>query len=338
MRSLPDNQLLNKTFVIIPGSEKCGTSNLFHTLAAHSQINASRIKEPHYFALAREVVSQHLPLYWGLYGDGGGRVCLEASNAYLYSEQAPANVQEFINNRKILIMLRDPAKRVFSSYYHMFKKIPQAEKRPLASLISMLSGMDKAEVIRTEQEQIKSAQEKKKILRNYFGPSYLKKTWGVPFESYFDDPDWPYRYFQGSMYSDYVKRWEEYFGANVKILFLEEWIDKPAETVAGILDFIGLDWEDECLKLSSRKNPTHVPVNRLSRAYIKFRKDNKPMEMILKSLKALGLTSQIDRMRSTLHFKPKIDRETYVAIRGILQSEYEFWFSRYDYLPGYWKF
>lgn len=329
---------VNKPFIIIPGSEKCGTSNLYHSLAAHSEINASRAKEPHFFALDREIVNEYLQLYMGLYEGGSGTAYLEASNSYLYSEQAPANIKEFIDNPKILIMLRDPAKRVFSSYYHMYKKLPQAENRSLEAIIKQLAGKEKDAAIQVEREQIRLAMDKNKVIRDYFGPGYMKKVWDVPFESYFDDPDWTYRYFQGSMYSDYVKRWEEYFGANLKVIFLEEMIRKPAETVAGILDFIGLDRDEKCLELSSSKNPTHVPVNWLSRVYIKFRRDNKAMELILRKLKAWGLKNQIDGMRNALHYKPRMDRDLYDAIREIIHTEYEYWFSRYDYLREYWKF
>jgi hypothetical protein len=329
---------VKEQFVFIPGAEKCGSSNLYHTLGAHSRISRSATKEPHFLALERNTVIEHLPLYQGLFPRNTATARMEASQSYLYSKRAPANIKELFSSPKILIMLRDPARRVFSSYYHMHKKLPRGEKRSLESIIGKFSRHDIASVIQTEREQLHLALEQNAVIRNYFGPGYMHRVWGVPFESHFEDPHWTYRYFQGSIYSYYAEHWESIFGDDVRVIILEELIDKPTETLAGILDFLGLDHEEQCLEPASYKNPTQVPANFLSRAYLKVRQDNIILESFLSALKKWGLEKPIGRMHDALYYKPKLDRETYEAIRDILQEEYDYWFSRVDYLQYYWKY
>jgi hypothetical protein len=134
----------------VVGAAKSGTTALERYLSAHPQIYMSPIKEPSYFA--RDIIPQ-LPLSgWqtnqqGLeaYLDGpmrerrGGCVLEweqylklfrhvqletaigEASTAYLISPAAPAEIRSRIPGARIVIMLRSPVERVFSTWV-MFRR------------------------------------------------------------------------------------------------------------------------------------------------------------------------------------------------------------------------
>jgi len=111
------------------GAPKCGTTALYAMLGAHPEIFVSPIKEPDFFAAdIRAAVlggrvsrpgefvedwSEYLALFSGAAPSqrlGEGSVC------YLASGVAAAAIHERCPEARILMVLRDPADRLFSHY------------------------------------------------------------------------------------------------------------------------------------------------------------------------------------------------------------------------------
>jgi Sulfotransferase domain len=102
-------------FMII-GAPKCGTTSLFQYLGAHPLIENPRRKEIHYFDenyhrgdawYRRRFPFVEKPMLTG-----------EATTAYLYAKDAPARAHALVPNAKLIVVLRDPVKRVISHYWH----------------------------------------------------------------------------------------------------------------------------------------------------------------------------------------------------------------------------
>jgi hypothetical protein len=134
----------------IVGAPKTGTTSLYHYLRQHPQIYMSPVKEPCYFSsevrlenfsgeFESSARKRSLRLREFLEGpmtgaDPGGIVANpedylrlfqrvdreaaigEASVCYLRSPTAAANIRSRIPEAKIVVILRDPAERVFSQY------------------------------------------------------------------------------------------------------------------------------------------------------------------------------------------------------------------------------
>jgi hypothetical protein len=134
------------------GAPKAGTTSLYHYLRQHPQIYMSPIKEPNYFASeiridnfcegmrdrARrdvEALREYLngPMselrFGGMISEWddylklfqharGARAIGEASACYLWSRTAAANIFAKVPEARIIVILRNPADRAFSNYWH----------------------------------------------------------------------------------------------------------------------------------------------------------------------------------------------------------------------------
>lgn len=113
-RRLPD-------FLII-GAQKSGTTSLFHYLMDHPDVavNPWKRKEMYFFnrdyERGQNFYRHYFPLCWtkGLVGEG--------STVYLHSQDVPGRVSDLLPSVKLIAILREPAARAISHYYHHVKR------------------------------------------------------------------------------------------------------------------------------------------------------------------------------------------------------------------------
>lgn len=110
------------TFFLV-GAPKAGTTSLFEYLKQHPDIATSTIKEPCFFAPEVPVsadVAVHRSsweAYLQLFAHAGAAKAVgEGSVAYLASVNAPAAIRARVPDARILMMLRDPADRLFAHF------------------------------------------------------------------------------------------------------------------------------------------------------------------------------------------------------------------------------
>jgi hypothetical protein len=138
----------NKPDFFIVGAAKSGTTALQQTLASHTDIYMSPIKEPNYFytevaieelrkGLQEKLKKENAPqwindgmqgelwnafirdesLYKKLFSKAKpSQKCGEASVSYLYSLKAAENIYQYNPLAKIIIILRNPTERAWSHY------------------------------------------------------------------------------------------------------------------------------------------------------------------------------------------------------------------------------
>lgn len=104
--------------VVIAGAPKCGTTSIFEWLSAHPQVCAASRKETGFFLDRRR--SPDLEAYGRFFAHCGRRpgatVVLEATPDYFDQETAIAAVPALPSAPKIVIILRRPSRRIFSSF------------------------------------------------------------------------------------------------------------------------------------------------------------------------------------------------------------------------------
>ena len=124
-------------FLII-GAGKSGTTSLNNYLKQHPDIFMCVRKEPNFFALemvnpedyelesSRQYYHQSvhsLEEYQKLFeGARTGQMLGEVSNTYLNSDMACERIQHYIPEARIIAILRDPAERLYSRYYHLVRE------------------------------------------------------------------------------------------------------------------------------------------------------------------------------------------------------------------------
>lgn len=122
---------------LIIGAAKSGTTSLYEYLTQHPQVYSCPIKEPKFFAFQedqkvsfagpgdqashdRNTVT-NLETYQKLFNQvtPDHEAIGEASVLYLYSPIAPTRIKHMIPETKLIVVLRNPIERAFSSFLHL---------------------------------------------------------------------------------------------------------------------------------------------------------------------------------------------------------------------------
>lgn len=138
--------------IFVVGDAKCGTSTLYRMIQLAGGIETSLLrKEQHYFSapeilanlagpgdsaipdrIARDEASYlaafaHVP--------AGTRNVADVSPSYLKNRDAAARIRAFAPDARIVVMLRDPAAKVFSQYVHLWST--RQEDLPFAEAFAL---------------------------------------------------------------------------------------------------------------------------------------------------------------------------------------------------------
>ena len=105
-------------FFII-GASRSGTNSLRCTLATHPKINPSSRRECHFFDWTYHKGLEHYKRYFPARG-----LTFDTTPNYLYSSEAPARIKKDTpsSSHRFIVLLRNPAKRAWSNFWHFKKK------------------------------------------------------------------------------------------------------------------------------------------------------------------------------------------------------------------------
>lgn len=197
-------------FVLI-GAQKSGTSSMFSYLRQHPQILRPIFKEPYFFDR-----HYHRGLDW--YGcnfpsrramerlnDRQGRqhLTFEATATYVFDPHVPARIARDLKTRKFILLLRNPAERAISAYWHARRM--GIETRTLAEAVELDMQRYRAEL--AGERDIGSR------------PSYLKR----------------------GIYREAVARWQSVFSPDdLLVLQSETMFADPGAAMARVFAFLGL--------------------------------------------------------------------------------------------------
>ena len=210
---------MNKPNLFIVGQPKSGTTALHKFLGQHPEIFMSSIKEPHYFCSDFHTESdqyynsrrffdfrgesEYLQLFAKVKGE---KIRGESSTNYLYSQIAASKIHQFNPEAKIIIVLREPAKFLYSLHSHYVKFTEENEPEFLTAL-----------ALETERKQEKSTSSR------VISPSYLY-------------------YSQRVQYFQQVKRYYDVFPSNqIKVVIFEDFKSENERIYREILEFLGVD-------------------------------------------------------------------------------------------------
>lgn len=195
---------------LIVGAAKAGTTSLYEYLKQHPDICLPldpKRKEPMYFVNRKAGVRDYDD-YLSLFAHGGNSKAIgEASTAYLYSEESPGWIKSVLGDIKIIILLRNPAKRAFSLYTWMVRE-----------------GWEDA---KTFEDAL--AIESRRLKDPAFHENCLE---------FFPD----YLYFGSGLYTHQVERYFSTFGKErVRVYLFEEFVKAPVVACQDMFRFLGVD-------------------------------------------------------------------------------------------------
>ncbi len=192
---------------LIVGAAKAGTTSLYEYLRQHPQVFMPENKEPTYFVEGRYGFAD-FDSYLDLFAEAKEAQAVgEASGAYLASVESPEWIRTSLGPVKIIILLRDPARRAFSLYTWMARE--GYENAP-----------NFAEALRREPIRLAD-------------PQFRSQC-----PQFFDD----YLYFSTGLYFEQVKRYLDAFGTErVRVYFFEEFIRNPLTVCRDVFRFLEIE-------------------------------------------------------------------------------------------------
>lgn len=110
-----------KVDFLIIGTQKAGTTSLYHYIKQHPEIYFSEVKEVTYFVddILYEKGKDYYHSFFNKYSNE--KVTGSAYVHMLPSVDAPERVRDYNPNMKIIVMLRNPADRAYSAYNYAIK-------------------------------------------------------------------------------------------------------------------------------------------------------------------------------------------------------------------------
>lgn len=304
-----------KPNLFIVGAAKAGTTSLYSYLNGHPRINASIIKEPHFFSddirckdvdpkrkkrscfdqkkyFAKKILApKHIAYiesqdnYLKLFDFREDySYFLDASTGYLYSKSAAKNIYGFNKDAKIIIALRHPVERAYSHF-----------------LMDLNGGVLESKDFMKEVK--KELQNKSKEYRQ------------------------THMYIEFGLYSEQIKRYLDTFPReNIMIVFQDELNRDTQKIMDGIFGF--LDLEPIKINIEKRENISRVPksfiLNNFMMKFV-FLRDFIPQK-IKDTVKLLLQTSHkpkmssIEREHMLRYFKEDIE-----ALEKLLDKDLSRW-------------
>ncbi len=110
------DDFFNNPFFFVVGVQKAGTSTLYNWLNQHPEICLPMIKETHFFShkerfnngiewYKKQFIKKKQASIWG-----------EVDPEYIFSPDAARRIIAYVNNPKLIVVLRNPLDRAFSHY------------------------------------------------------------------------------------------------------------------------------------------------------------------------------------------------------------------------------
>jgi hypothetical protein len=331
--------MIDKTLIFIPGVRKCGTTTLFKALSRHPKISITKEKEPQFFALKRELITKHLNWYIGLYNDIKSSYIMDGSTVCFPCVYLPEFLKKQFENLKVIIIIRDPAKRAFSSYLQRHKQMPSEDKRSFNQILDEIevllneNSLEEAENIMLENAILNN-----KLKTTYFSVNFHRKRLGANFDSRFEETTFIYKYFLESSYKRYINQYKSVLGSDLKILFFEDMVNNFDQSIRSVLKFLDLNYDDNIFK-KAHKNKTKLPSGFFRRLQT-LKHKSKKFNTAVVTAKHLCSKRFWNMFIRKFAFKetPKITEQQYQRARSILGEEYDYWLQRYNILNRYWKY
>jgi hypothetical protein len=205
---------------LIVGAERCGTSSMYEVLSWHPAVFSAILprKEVHYFdynyARPLSWYRCHFPLRaraaLAARGTGVAPVAFEASPSYMCHPLAPERIARDLPGVKLIVMLRDPVARAYSS--HTMRAGWGVETEPFERALeledSRLSG--EAERMATD-------------------PSYVGYNWRH------------FAYRTRGQYAEQLEQLDRLVGRDrIRVIDSGEFFASPGRVYDQVLDFLGL--------------------------------------------------------------------------------------------------
>jgi lipopolysaccharide transport system ATP-binding protein len=204
--------LCTKPGFLIIGTQKGGTTTLYHMLKQHPQVTMLEIKEVHFFDKnyfkGNDWYLKHFPRE----SLTKRKIAGEASPYYLFHPLVPGRVATHFPGVKLIVLLRNPIDRAYSQFRHEQK-------------LGNEPGQSFGEAIQRELSEFEK--EEKKLINGETNFSRFHSS---------------FSYLHRGLYFQQISRWLNYFSKD-QILFIksEDFFQHPKEELKKVYRFLGIN-------------------------------------------------------------------------------------------------
>lgn len=273
---------LTKPQVYLVGAPKAGSSALGNFLAQHPQISICRIKEPNFHCRDLDMPgpkteSEYLSLFDRT---PATKVLLDGSILSLYSKTAAASIADYVENPKILMILRNPVESMPS--WHAQMVFTANEPIP-----------DFAEALAAEAER------KQGLRLPEFGASSR-----CPQLLFYRDI---------MRYAEQLQRYRDIFAPHqMHVVLYDDFKVDPAAAYAQVLDFLELDpFTPEFKPVNPAKVRRNWRVHSLLKRFFAA-----PTRALLPAELRLRLITWLDRVNSRTQQRDSLDPELVAQLKA----------------------
>jgi hypothetical protein len=242
LRALPD--------AVILGAMKSGTSSLHYYLVQQPGVIEPLRKEVHYFDVNFDRGEAWYRAHFGRVGVAGHN--LDSSPYYLFHPAVPRRLQALLPQAKLIVLLRDPARRAYSHYWHERDK----GREPLSF----------AEAIDAEAERLGNSQQR-------LADGSLERS----------REHRHFSYLARGRYAEQLDRWFAVLPrGQFLILRFEDLARDPLGVLSVTLDFLGLP-RAATVRLEARNTRRYPPMDAATAARLReyFEPHNQRLESLL---------------------------------------------------------
>ncbi len=243
------------SFFII-GAQKGGTTALFRFLSTHPDVVPSRVKEPHFFDLDSNYKERGLyyyrsqfPLHFQL---GKSQVTFDATPRYIYHPDCPKRLHRHFPSTKMVLLLRDPIARAYSSWnmYRNFYNDPPCRFLLIKESTDGLQLLLQREQYPSFEDAVRDEIENSLSDDALLEPSFVRR----------------------GLYAKQIERYLEYFKREqIMILDSRELLNSTIVTLDRVGDHLGLrrcSWSLERAKGDPPKGIYEEKISRKAHSYL----------------------------------------------------------------------
>jgi hypothetical protein len=213
-------------FVII-GTQKGGTTFLYHLLTQHPLVEPAASKESHFFDLFFDEGVEWYRRFFPAprWEDDRRTITGEASPYYLFHPYAAERMAKVVPKARLIALLRNPVDRAYSLYQQQVRKGHETLKFEDA----------------IESEEARLRGERDRMLEDEHLASFEHQH---------------FSYLSRGIYVDQLLRWSRFFDREqLLVLKSEDFFENPIETLQVVLEFLGLPgWKPEVSGLENKRN------------------------------------------------------------------------------------
>lgn len=239
--------------LIIPGSQKAGTTTLANFIMQHPECYVSPMLGMEFFGISD--ADRNLNEYKKFYNQPdieNYKIVTDVSRGYLYTPNAAKRIFQTLGpNVQFIVVLREPVDRTISGYFHAYKAHIKGtrkwmEQRSISEVFEFES-TNLREVISQEFSNLEKAIDEGKVITNRMLNSY-------------EDPSLPFRYIRNSSYSSLIKDFFEFFSRDSFLFLTTNGLNSNPENVMNrVFEFLKVETEFEVKGINKKYNITRIP-------------------------------------------------------------------------------